>query len=169
MPDNKDRYYWDSCVFLAVLSNRDDPLSAQRRAICSQIVARALNQEVEIVTSTITLAEVLRDGQQLPGQPVPDDVKERIRQFFDQEFITLVSADFARSQEARDLRYKYGWLQTPDAIHIGSACYAKVDELHTYDGAGKPKGLINLSGLECDPPLKIVEPTMPPGQPPYPA
>jgi len=48
------RRYWDSNIFLAVLE--DDPIYAPK---CKGIVAAMVNAEVKIVTSALTIAEVL--------------------------------------------------------------------------------------------------------------
>ena len=83
----KQRLYWDSCVFLALISNRKDEQSVERRRICSMIFDRALKDELEIITSVITLTEVLKADD---TDPVPEDIKEQIARLFDQSCITLV-------------------------------------------------------------------------------
>ena len=140
MPNKQQRLYWDACVFLALISDRTDAQSVARRETCSLIFDRALRGEVAIL------------------DPMPEEVKERVLRLFDQDCITLVSADLARAEEAREFRWQFSRLKTPDAIHLASACHAKVDVMHTYDGDGVNWGLINLSGQICNPPLTIMAP-----------
>ena len=49
-------------------------------------------------------------------------------------------------------------LKTADAVHVASAVFARVDEMHTYDGSGRPKGILSLDYLVGRPPMKIVVP-----------
>ena len=155
MPNKQQRLYWDACVFLALISDRTDAQSVARRETCSLIFDRALRGEVANLTSVVSIPEVLRTDD---TDPMPEEVKERVLRLFDQDCIILVSADLARAEEAREFRWQFSRLKTPDAIHLASACHAKVDLMHTYDGDGVKWGLINLGGQICNPPLTIMAP-----------
>ena len=98
MPNKQQRLYWDACVFLALISDRSDAQSVARRETCSLIFDRALHGEVAILTSVLSIPEVLRPGD---TDPMPEEVKECVLRLFDQDCITLVSADLARAEEAR--------------------------------------------------------------------
>jgi hypothetical protein len=49
-------------------------------------------------------------------------------------------------------------LKPVDAIHLACAIHAKVDELFTYDGDGREKGLLDLDNKVGIPPLKVKYP-----------
>ena len=164
MPNKQQHFYWDACVFLALISDSTDDQSVARRETCSLIFGRALRGEVAILTSVLSIPEVLRPGD---TDPMPEEVKERVLRLFDQDCITLVSVDLARAEKAREFRWQSSRLKTPDAVHLASACHAKVDVMHTYDGDGVKWGLINLSGQICNPPLIIMAPVFT-GQMPMP-
>ena len=90
-------------------------------------------------------------------KPIPDDVKQKIVDLWSEPYIKIVPVDIARAEHARELVWQYSWLSNEDAIQIASALYARVDELHTYDGVSK-KGMLSLDQKLGNPPLRIVIP-----------
>ena len=146
MPSSGKRYYWDANVFITLISNLNTPNARADRQNVSLFIQEAMDGQIEIVTSAITIIEVLDTKENLT-KPVPERIRQKVRDLFEEPYITVVIADAARAAEARELRWGYPWLRTPDALHVASAVYARVDGMHTYDGRGSKKGLIDLTGL----------------------
>lgn len=79
------RRYWDSSVFLAWLLPEPP-----RKKQCAEVLRAAERGEVQIVTSAITLTEVIK----LKGRPPLKAAQEdKIRRFFLNEYIAVVNAD----------------------------------------------------------------------------
>jgi predicted nucleic acid-binding protein len=154
MPEIKKRIFWDSC---RLLSKTYQPAKLAEHDICQLCFQSAIDGQVEIVTSTITIAEVVKT-EELIEPPVPETIREQMRILFNEPYITLISVDLARVQEARELIWKNSWLRPIDAIQISCALYSKVDELFSYDGNGAKKGLLDLDGKLGTPLLKITKP-----------
>jgi predicted nucleic acid-binding protein len=155
MPEKK-RVFWDSCVFIILLSRHNKIDLLEKQKMCSACLQNAIDGIIDIFVSTITIVEVNKTIDSV--NPIPDEIKEKIKNLIDQPFIKVVSADLARAIEARDLIWEYSWLSPTDAIHLACALHAKVDELFTYDGKGKQKGLLDLDGKTGIPSLRISHP-----------
>lgn len=155
------RLYWDASVFIKLISNRQTPEAVEARLNCERFFQDAINSKAVIITSTLTLVEVLRTEVEAgaPVPPTPLDVRQRIAELFEEPYILLVLLEPARATEARELRWRYPWLKTADAIQVASAIYSKVEVMHTYDGAGgNPRRILQLNGLVGNPPLKVQVP-----------
>ena len=144
-------------MFIALISNLNNSEAIENRDTCSRIIQQAMDGQVEILTSVLTLVEVLFP-QDNEARPVPNAIRQKVRQLFEEPYVTLVTLDEARAGEARDLRWTHPWLKTADAVHVSSAVFARVDELQTYDGRGKSKGILSLDNLVGRPQMKIVLP-----------
>ena len=159
MPDK--RLYWDSSTFIKLISNLQSPQAIDDRWHCERFFDEVMRGNAIILTSTIAIVEVLRMEVE-PSQaapPIPSEVRKKIEDLFREPYITLVHFEPARAEEARDLRWQFPWLRTPDAIHIASAIFAKVDVIHTFDGSGgTPHRMIELNGRVGNPPLRIEVP-----------
>ena len=138
--------YWDSDAFLGMLMNEPDKAPACRRVITEAEAGRLV-----IVTSTLTLAEVLW----IRGQPrVPVERNQLVTDLFAHEWIALREVDRYIAEQARFLVWSDS-VKPKDAIHVASALDAKVDEMNTFDGK-----LLSLDGSCGHPPLKICQPDM---------
>lgn len=155
MVDNK-RAFWDSCVFITLLSIHKEKDKLEKQQVCKGCLQNAIDGKTDIFISTITIVEVNKTTES--SIPIPDQVKDKIKNLIEQPFIKIVSADLARALEARNLIWQYSWLTPTDAIHLACSLHAKVDELFTYDGGGTQKGLLDLDGMVGTPPLKICHP-----------
>ena len=59
---------------------------------------------------------------------------QKVRDFFDNDYILLVNVDKHLGDFARRLMLAgHSGLKPPDAIHLATACIANVDEFHTFD------------------------------------
>ena len=146
---NKKRQlrYWDSSVFLGLLN--DEP---ERVNVCQGVIEAAERNEVHIVTSAITLVEVIK----LRGeQPLGQEHEETIQKFFEQEFIIIRPVDTSIGLAARNLIWEYSHLQPKDSIHAATAVEYQVASLDTFDD-----DLIKLNGNIGDPGLRIGHPNL---------
>jgi predicted nucleic acid-binding protein len=145
----KKRYYWDSSIFVSLVTGEADRIAALQG-----ILDDARRGEIEIVTSTFTLAEVRRHK----GEPtLTHEQYKLVSAYFEHEFITLVALDREIGNRAAVLGEKFG-LKPADAVQLASALRARAHVFHAWDG--------HFSGekLRADPPLPIEEPGARPRQ-----
>lgn len=138
-----ERRYWDSDCFLGWLAAEEDKIKP-----CQQVLLLAERSDIEIITSALTLAEVLH----LKGKPpLPAEKKEQIVRFFRRSYIGTISVTRKIAEDGRDLVWDHG-IRPKDAIHVASALAAKANVLNTFDNR-----LINKNGKIGNPTL-IIEP-----------
>jgi predicted nucleic acid-binding protein len=139
--------YWDSCCFLGWLAEEEDKVDA-----CKEVLDVAEAGRLTIVTSTLTLAEVVK----LKGDhaPLPPENEERIDQFFKRDFIVLRQVDRRVGELARRLYWQSG-IDPKDAIHVATALVHGLPDLDTTD-----HNPIKKSGVQIDDygPLQIAWP-----------
>ena len=135
----RERRYWDASVFLSYI--KGDP---GRVEVCEAIIAMARKDECEILTSTITLAEVVRPGRKGTVQ-LTEDMEKQIAGFFRNPWITLIDFTPAQGALSRQLQWKSG-LHVRDAIHAASALSVKVDVIETYDADFKKISVADFPG-----------------------
>ena len=122
---------------------------ADKADACRAVIGEAQAGRLRIVTSTLTLPEVLW----LKGKdPIPPADREKIRAFFRHEWIALVQLDRAVGEEAHEVGWTHG-IRPKDAVHVATALRAAVEQLDTFDGP-----LIEKSGQLGNPPLRIGPP-----------
>lgn len=140
-------FYWDSSVFCGFLSKEKDKF-----AIANQILEEAESGNVTIVTSFMTITEVLCvDG----GKPREMTEKQRtlIKGFFKKEYIEWITFSRVIADAARDLCWDLG-LKSKDAVHLASAQYlitaegVEIDAIHSFDSDFiKTNG--KIAGVNC--------------------
>jgi predicted nucleic acid-binding protein len=142
-----DRRYWDSDVFLGWLMN--DP---EKAPSCQGVLAQAEAGRVQIVTSALTLTEVIR----LKGHArLPRESEDKIRDFFEHDWIVVRDVDRFIAEEARELVWSRN-VQPKDSIHLATALSLKLSEFDTFD-----RDLHKLNGKLGNPPLTIASPNVP--------
>lgn len=143
------RRYWDSSCFLAWL--KPEP---ERRDACREVLQAAEKRELQIVTSAISLTEVIK----LNKGPVviPQEHEQKIRDFFKQEYIVIVQVTRLIAEEARSLIWRFPALRPKDALHAATALYGGVEDLDTFD-----KDFLPLDGHLGAHRLRIRQPHMP--------
>ena len=138
-----ERRYWDSNCFLGWLQAEDDKID-----LCRQVLDIAARGELEIITSALTIAEVLH----LRGhEPIPADKRQQVVDFFKRSYIIPMSITRRLAETSRDLVWDYG-IDPKDALHVATALSAKVDVFNTFDKpligknlrVGDPKLLIEI-------------------------
>ena len=141
--------YWDSSCFIAWLNEEPDRVDA-----CEGVVQQAKDGDLQIVTSAITLIEVIKPGATLEFDGDKNDI---IRRFFQQKFIIVRDVDRTLAEEGRRLIWSYPHLRYKDAIHAATAMLSDgVEVLDTFD-----TDLLRLDGELGDPGLRIAQPDVP--------
>ena len=136
-----ERRYWDSDCFLGWLQAEDGKVEP-----CRYVLNVAARGELEIITSALTIAEVLH----IPGrQPIPADKRQQVIDFFKRSYIIPMSITRRIAEDSRDLVWDHG-IEPKDALHVATALKAKVDVFNTFD-----KPLIGKSLRVGDPKLLI--------------
>ena len=120
------RVYWDSSCFIAWL--KPEPA---RMHLCKEVLKAAAAGELEIVTSAISLAEVVRPDKSIAQFTAADE--EKIKRFFKRTYFVIAPTDRITAEGARAFMWKHG-LRFRDAIHMATAIRVKIPELHTFDG-----------------------------------
>ena len=125
------------------------------------IIERAERGEVEIWTSTITLAEVYKIRGPSEADPEGD---KKLDEFLSQPYVVHVQLDQDVAMEARRLlRAKLPGLRKPNnAIHLASAVWHDIEIFHTFDR----DDLLPLDGLVKCQNGKSIAVTKPPERPP---
>jgi len=148
--------YWDSNAFLAYFQEE-----AGRVDSCEAVLAEAEKGRVLIATSALTIAEVLaiRGEKRLPPTLA---MKNRVSDFFKNEYVAVVNVSRQVAELARDLVWA-GGIKPKDAVHVACALSIDAPIFETFD-----RPLIRKSKkVGGSPPLIIREPPLPraPGLP----
>jgi len=143
----QDRY-WDTAPFLAWLKRE-----SHRLADVEPVIRAAEIGKVRLITSSVTLVEVVKLDQKDAAIQVPPEDAETIRQWFLRSFISLRTFDRPTATIARQLIWDHG-LKTRDAMHLATAIRWRVPVLETFDS----DDLIPLNGKVGDPLIEIRTP-----------
>lgn len=117
------RIYWDSMLFVYWLD--DNPLFAKRVA---SIHARMIERKDELITSAITLGEVLAGVYRKGPAPRADEVRGAL--------LSLLSAVVPFTADTADHYARIRGstkIASPDAIHLACAASANTDLFLTND------------------------------------
>ncbi len=140
--------YWDANCFLGWFNNEPDKADK-----CKGTLEKAQNGELIIITSALTLTEVIKIKNKPVIKPEKEDI---IRNFFKQEYIVIRNVDRKVGEYARNLIWKYEFLNPKDSIHVATAILFKIQTLNTFD-----TDLIKLDNKIENPSLHICEPDIP--------
>lgn len=120
-----ERVYWDACVFLALL--KADP---ERIETCRALADKAAAGELTIVTSSVTLIEVITLGEKL--SVLTRESEQTIRSFFLNSWIEVAQLDRRTAELARELIWAKN-LTKYDATHVATSLVERVEVFETYD------------------------------------
>ncbi len=149
--------YWDACTWIAYINQEKavklkDGSVENRFAKCLEVLDRANNKKLEIVTSAFTLAEVCKNPE------VRESPLDYLPGFFERSYIVTVPVDMSIGRRAQHMQASgLVSLKPADSIHLASAIRAKVSEFHTFDG-----GILKLDGVipgADGKPIKICKPS----------
>lgn len=148
--------YWDSNAFLAYFQEEEGRVDS-----CEAVLEEAEKGKILIVTSALTLAEVLaiRGKERLPPNPI---LKKKVIDFFKNEYIAVQNVTREVAELARDLVWDKG-IKPKDAVHVASAIAAGVTVFETYDKPLEKKG--GKVGLTIREPPERPQPSLPLGPP----
>lgn len=119
-------------------------------ALCKGTVAAAENGKVMIVTSAITLTEVIK----LKGRPrLLKAEEDKIADYFKHSYISIRNVDRFVAEYARRLMWRRSGLWPKDSIHVATAILNKVAVMHTFDDL-----LLKLDNKFGSPKLRIRKP-----------
>ena len=139
--------YWDSDCFLGWLQ-----AEAGKMELCQGTLERAEKGQVGIITSSLTLAEVLwmRHAPKLPQEKA-----DKLRSFFRRSYIRVYNLTRGIAESAQDLVWNHN-VKPKDAVHVATALELKILILETFD-----QGLLDNNGRIGSPPLVIRKPLPP--------
>lgn len=139
-----ERRYWDSDCFLGWLQAEPN-----KEESCRQVLEAAEEGKVLIVTSALTIAEVLA----LRGAPpIPASMRAKVEAFFRNDYIVVRNITRRVSEQAREYVWGHG-VKPKDALHVATALDAGLELLNTFDIP-----LIGKSGSLGNPVLTIERP-----------
>ena len=116
--------YWDSDCFLGWLQAEPD-----KEAACEQVLEEVKAGNVLIVTSALTLSEVLM----LRGKArIPKRDKDKVEQFFRSKFIVVRNITRRIAETSRSLVWDQG-IKPKDALHVATCLDAKLPLFNTFD------------------------------------
>lgn len=133
MQADPERVYIDSCVLLAYICGEP-----KRAADVEAVLDEAEREQLELITSVITIGEVLY-GAARGGVLLDPGVESQIDALWEPASpITLVDVTAAVAVRAREVRRDALMVgrsvpKLPDAIHLASAMLSQCDRLFTYE------------------------------------
>ena len=139
-----DKRYWDSDCFLGWLQAEQD-----KEASCGGVLQAAEDGKVLILTSALTVAEVLALRN---ATPIPATERAKVEAFFRNDYIVVRNITRHVAEMAREYVWDHG-VKPKDALHVATAIDASLELLNTFD-----RQLLRKSGLLGNPRLVIEEP-----------
>lgn len=130
--------YWDACCFISILSNESNADD------CLKVVKAAEAGDVVIVTSAISLVEVIKlDGK----MPIGETEQQQVDDAMLGPHFRIREVDRTVAQLARRLIWAHG-VAVKDAIHVATALDAGITEMHTTDGKLRKLSPLMLPGYQ---------------------
>jgi len=146
MTTTNGRVYLDSCPFIdmaKVAINAPLPAGRDREIVFIRwLLEAAKDREIEIYTSTLTVAECLH---------AENNIGPEVQRVFtglltSGQYVRLVTPDPFVAERARDLRWNHGIVirgRGADYLHVASALHAGCSEFLTTDGRTDGRGIIS--------------------------
>jgi len=144
-----EQHYCDSGVFISFFNK--EPENYQK---AKNLFLAAQGNQIELFTSTHTMAEVFYIKDEYYEQPLTDEEKEKvIKDLFNNDWIILIGFDRETAEISRHLCRKFQ-LSPFDALHLSTAVRKQVDYFDTFDN--KLENIIknqSHNGVADSPPL----------------
>ncbi len=147
MADQYKKPYLDSTVFIGWIKG-EVVKGVNRKEIAEHILDLAEKGTFQVVTSSLTLAEV---HKRRGGSKLTDKEDEKILSYFEHEFIQIVDVDRQIGEMANQLCREQG-LRPNDAIHLACDLRARCDAILSWDDT---MNKLNRSDIRCEEPEKI--------------
>lgn len=144
----RELFYWDANAFLGLLNGETD-----KSASCEAVIQQAQQGHVLIVTSALTLAEVLFIKSQQKLDPAK---RQKVETFFRADYISVRNLTRAVAEIAREVFWDHN-IRPQDAVHVATAGFYKVPVLHTFDEQLIAKSGVSINGHS----LKVEKPNIP--------
>ena len=130
---SKPKLYMDSCCFIELalqVVGKGEPSRENDLWFLKQLLNAAFDEEVEILTSTLSIAEC----SHAKGD-VSDEVKSLFKRFLTSgRYVLLIQDSILVAEKARNLRWAHGLnFGGADSIHLASAMELKCEEFLTWD------------------------------------
>lgn len=139
---NRERTYWDSDCFLGWLKAEADKVT-----LCESVLEQAKAGRILLVTSALTIAEVLN----LKGKPpIQKEDKEKVVTLFKSQYIVVRDVTRRIAEVAREYVWHDG-VAPKDAIHVATALDTKLSLFNTFD-----EGLLKKNGILGNPEKLII-------------
>ena len=138
--------YWDACAFLGLLKKEPD-----KWEVCRAVLQEAKAGNIQIVTSALTLVEVIKLKRRVPIGP---EDAERIKRFFKHKWIDVRNLERYTAETAREMVWEHG-VEPKDAVNVATAVRSHIARLDTFDD-----DLVELDGRIGEPPLQITYPSV---------
>ncbi len=165
-------YYFDSCVYLAYLRNETDTYGYNRIRSIKEIWDETECGTSVIVTSTITVTEVLSHKLSvLSEKKFLQALNNGLHQFEDvTPPIALKAREYRDHYEKHPVQNPFNlaqnprkYLSTPDALHLATSWILECGQFLTFDGHAPKKndnsiGLLWLGNMAGTDPVIITQP-----------
>jgi predicted nucleic acid-binding protein len=140
-------YSWDTCLFLAWI--KDEQRKSGEMDGVREVIARARQRNVKIVTSVMTMVEVLQSKLPVGMDRLFTDMMKRVHRIGVDTKVAAPAHDIRDHFVQKSAEFGGKTLSAPDAVHLATAILYRATEFHTFDDGGsssKSIGLLSLSG-----------------------
>jgi predicted nucleic acid-binding protein len=123
--------YWDACAWIGLINSEPKKIHPLRT-----IWEEAQKGKYEIWTSVYSYVEVFKVKSENGDELTPDLSDKAVEDLLTQPYVKRAQIDVNIAKLARDLRRSLsndGLRSRPDAIHLATAAFWNLDELHTWD------------------------------------
>jgi predicted nucleic acid-binding protein len=151
-------FYWDTCLFLAWIKDEERPTGEMDGV--REVIERSKRREMKIITSVLTLVEVLQSKLPAGVEGLFLGLMKRITKIGMDTKVAMMAHDIRDHYMQRASEFNGKTLSTADAIHLATAILYRATEFHTFDKDGDARhlGLIPLSGDVAGHRLTICKP-----------
>jgi predicted nucleic acid-binding protein len=131
LASNPLRVYWDACAWIGLINSEPDKIHPLR-----SVWEDAEKGKYELWTSTYVYLELMK-GTAAHGDPYPPEESDAVFELaLEQPYVKRVQLDVQIGKLARKLKRDYhsdGLSKRADAIHLATALYYNLEEMHTWD------------------------------------
>ncbi len=158
MAGNSPIYYWNACLFLAWL--KDEQRKTGEMDVVREVIERAKRREVRLVTSVLTLTEVLSSKIPVGMDTLFANLLKRVSKQGIDTKIAMLAHELRDYYVQKAVEHEGKTLSSPDALHLATVILYRADEFNTFDESNcrNSLGLLPLTGNVAGHNLKICKP-----------